>query len=87
MNGNSKPRPRLDPLPPDHTPALEKEFAMFIGNSGRVPNGVLIMQRNPALVKAFVQMSAALFAPDGVVDRGFKRLLSLVASQAAACAY
>ena len=87
MNGNSQSRPRLDPLPMDHTPELENEFAMFLGNSGRVPNGVLIMQRNPALVKAFVQMSAALFAPEGLVDRGFKRLVSLVASRAAGCAY
>jgi len=83
----SKPRARLDPLPVDHTPELKNEFANFIDTSGRVPNGVLIMQRNPALVKAFVQMGQALFAPQGRVDRGFKRLVSLVASRSAGCSY
>jgi len=45
------------------------------------------MQRKPRLAKAFAQMTAAVWDPDGEVDRGFKRLLAHVASRTAGCRY
>ena len=38
--------PRLDPLPPDHTPELELFFDFFLTTLGFTPNSVLTMQHN-----------------------------------------
>jgi alkylhydroperoxidase family enzyme len=80
-------QPLLDPLPPDTTPELEKEFESFLKTLGFVPNSVLTMQRKPALVRAFVQMQRAIWDPEGKVDRGFKRLIAHAASRAVGDAY
>jgi len=48
---------------------------------------MLIMQRKPKLVKAFSQLSQAIWDPNSEVDRGFKRLVGHVASRAAGCVY
>jgi uncharacterized peroxidase-related enzyme len=85
MDQRTRPSPRLDPLPPD--PALQDAFEATKKTLGFVPNSLLVMQRNPRMVKAFVQMSAAIWAPDGKVDRGFKRLIAHIASSAAGCRY
>ena len=66
--------PRLDPLPPEHSPELKPEFDSFLKSLGFVPNSVLTMQRRPALVRAFVALQGAIWGPDSKVDRGFKRL-------------
>src|SRR6266702_3170861 len=64
---------------------------LFLENSkkslGFVPNSMLIMQRKPKLVKAFSQLSQAIWDPNSEVDRGFKRLVGHVASRAAGCVY
>jgi uncharacterized peroxidase-related enzyme len=39
------------------------------------------------MVKAWAQMSAAVWDPEGKVDRGLKRLIAHVASRAAGCQY
>jgi alkylhydroperoxidase family enzyme len=52
-----------------------------------VPNSMLIMQRVPKLVRAFAALSAAVWDPEGKVDRGFKRLIAHVSSRAAGCQY
>ncbi len=75
--------PRLDPLPPEHSPELKPEFDSFLKSLGFVPNSVLTMQRRPALVRAFVALQGAIWGPDSKVDRGFKRLIGHVASTAA----
>lgn len=77
--------PRLAPLPPD--PQLKEVFAGYEKSLGFVPNSMLIMQRKPKLVRAFSQLLAAIWDPEGEVDRGFKRLLAHVASRAAGCQY
>jgi uncharacterized peroxidase-related enzyme len=77
--------PRLAPLPPD--PQLREVFAGYEKSLGFVPNSMLIMQRKPKLVRAFSQLLAAIWDPEGEVDRGFKRLLAHVASRAAGCQY
>jgi len=83
----SAPGPRLAPLPPGHSPELAEQFASFLKTLGFVPNSVLTMQRKPALVRAFVQMQAAIWSPDSKVDRGLKRLIAFAASRAAYDAY
>jgi len=75
--------PRLDPLPPEHSPELKEEFESFFKTLGFVPNCVLTMQRKPKLAKAFVQMQRALWDPESKVDRGLKRLIAHAASRIA----
>lgn len=87
MNRVQKESPRLTPLPVDHDPALKESLELAAKNLGFVANSVLIMQRRPRLVKAFVELSAAMWDPSGEVSRGFKRLLGHVASRAAGCQY
>lgn len=87
MNPKVASSPRLDPLPPEHSPALKEEFDSFFKTLGFVPNSVLTMQRKPKLAKAFVQMQRALWDPDSKVDRGLKRLLAHAASRTAGDPY
>ena len=87
MDRNNPPSPRLAPLPPEHTPELRDTFAVQMRNLGFVPNSSLIMQRKPAIVKGFMALYAAVWDPEGEVERGFKRLLAFVASRAAGCQY
>src|SRR2546427_13199872 len=82
-----KPSPRIAPLPPEHTPELREQFETMQRNLGFVPNSILIMQRRPKMAKAFAQMTASVWDPDGKVERGFKRLIAHVASRAAGCRY
>ncbi|HME29868.1 MAG TPA: carboxymuconolactone decarboxylase family protein [Pseudolabrys sp.] len=56
-------------------------------NLGFIPNSILIMQRKPNLAKALAQMTAAVWDPDGKVDRGLKRLIAHVSSRTAGCQY
>lgn len=80
-------QPRLAPLPPEHSPELKEQFDTMRKNLGFVPNSILIMQRRPRMAKAFAQMTASIWDPDGTVDRGFKRLIAHVASRTAGCSY
>jgi len=87
MEQKVKPSPRLAPLPVGHAPELKESFEFSRKSLGFVPNSMLIMQRKPKLVKAFSQLSQAIWDPNSEVDRGFKRLVGHVASRAAGCAY
>jgi uncharacterized peroxidase-related enzyme len=87
MDLASKGTPRLEPLPMDFAPELKEHFEAVAKNLGFVPNSILIMQRKPQMVKALAQMMAAVWDPDGEVDRGLKRLIAHVASRAAGCQY
>jgi uncharacterized peroxidase-related enzyme len=82
-----KPSPRIAPLPAQHSPELEETFGRFQQALGFVPNSMLILQRKPKLVKAMAQLTAAIWEPDGEVERSFKRLVAHVASRAAGCRY
>jgi uncharacterized peroxidase-related enzyme len=79
--------PRIEPLPPEHSPELRDQFESMRRNLGFVPNSILIMQRSPRLAKALSQMTAAVWDPEGKVDRGFKRIIAHLASRAAGCKY
>src|SRR5919201_4594461 len=85
MDRHALPKPRLAPLAPD--PQFKELFAAFDKSLGFVPNSVLIMQRKPKLVRAFMGLLAAIWDPEGEVDRGLKRLIAHVASRAAGCQY
>jgi len=87
MDQRTRPAPRLAPLPPEHTRELAEQFEITRKRMGFIPNSVLIMQRNPKMVRAFTQMSAAIWDPESKVDLKLKRLLSHVASRAAGCRY
>lgn len=78
---------RIAPLPAIDSPELDKAFDAYRKSLGFVPNSVLIMQRRPKLVQALAQLANAVWDPQSTVDRGFKRLLSHVASRAHGCSY
>ena len=68
--------PRIEPMAAEHTPELAETFERFRQALGFVPNSMLILQRKPKLVKAMAQLTAAVWEPDGEVDRAFKRLIA-----------
>jgi uncharacterized peroxidase-related enzyme len=74
-------------LPAEHTPELKEQFEAAQKRMGFIPNSVLIMQRNPKMVRGFTAMSAAIWDPASKVDLKLKRLISHVASRAAGCRY
>ena len=86
MSGRENTR-RLDPLPPEHTPALKEQFDGFFNSLGFVPNSVLTMQRKPKLVQAFVAMQGAIWDPQSKVHRGVKRLIAHMAGRTSGDAY
>lgn len=45
-----------------------------------MPNSLMNMQCKPKLVKAFRQLSAAVFGPDAEVGPGFKRPLAVTST-------
>lgn len=77
--------PRLAPLP--LSPELSDLATQYGKTLGFVPNSMLIMQRRPKLARAFTALTAAVWDPEGEVDRGFKRLVAHVASRAHGCHY
>ena len=77
----------MDPLPRETTPELAETFDHFADILGFVPNSLLTMQRRPAVVRAFGELTAAVMDPEGSVDPAFKRLLAHFASRAAGCRY
>ncbi|MCC2617146.1 carboxymuconolactone decarboxylase family protein [Aestuariibacter halophilus] len=77
----------LQPLPPQTTPELADDFAIFEQILGFVPNSLLTMQRRPEIVRGFGVLTKAVMSPQGSVDLGFKRLLAHFASRAAGCQY
>ena len=87
MDQRTNSSPRIEPLPPEHSPELREQFEAMRKNLGFVPNSILIMQRKPKLAKALAQMTAAVWDPESKVDRGFKRIIGHVASRAAGCQY
>ena len=76
---------RLAPHP--LSPELNDLAQLFGKTLGFVPNSVLIMQRKPKLARAFTALTAAVWDPEGEVDRGFKRLIAHVASRTHGCHY
>jgi uncharacterized peroxidase-related enzyme len=80
---------RMTPIPPEDCtdPDLAEALGHFTRTLGFVPNSLLTMQRVPAIAKAVIQLNRAVFAADGEVDLGLKRLVAHVASTASGCQY
>jgi uncharacterized peroxidase-related enzyme len=87
MDEKTKLTARIKPLPPEYSPDLKEQFDSMQRNLGFIPNSILIMQRRPKMAKALAQMTASVWDPDGLVDRGLKRLIAHVASRTAGCQY
>lgn len=86
MTSVQAPVPRLSPLPPD--PSLADIYAMFDCIGAIVPNAIYIMQRKPKILRAYVQLMAAVSDPEtSEVDAGLKHLIAHVASRAGGCRY
>ncbi len=68
-------------------PELREMLEHFVNTLGFVPNSLLTMQRVPGFAKSVIQMNRAVFARDGRVDLGLKRLVAHMASFAAGCQY
>src|SRR5262249_45598281 len=83
MDQRAIPSPRLKPLPPEQSPELKEQFEAMRKNLGFIPN----MQRKPKLARALVELTAAVWDPEGKVERGFKRIIAHVASRTAGCQY
>ena len=77
----------MKPLPTETTPELQADFEIFEKILGFVPNSLLTMQRQPAMVKGFGELTKAVMSPDGGVDLGLMRLVAHFASRAAGCQY
>ena len=77
----------MKPLPPETTPELREDFAIFEDILGFVPNSLLTMQRRPKMVKGFGELTKAVMDPDGGVDLGLMRLIAHFSSRAAGCQY
>lgn len=77
--------PRLAPLP--LAAELKDLEASFARSLGFFPNSALIMQRKPKLLRAFTQLTAAVWDPSGEVPVGFRRIVAYVASRAHGCHY
>ena len=77
----------MQPLPPEATPELADDFQIFVGILGFVPNSLLTMQRSPAMVKGFGELTKAVMSENCGVDLGFMRMLAHFCSRAAGCQY
>lgn len=87
MDQRTRPAPRLDPLPPGAVPEAKDLLENARQRMGFSPNSQLIMQRVPTMLRAFSQLTAAIWDPAGKVDNKLKRLISHVTSRAAGCQY
>ena len=79
----------MQPIPAEACadPDLANALGHFTKTLGFVPNSLLTMQRVPAIAMAVIQLNRAVFAADGEVDLGLKRLVAHVASAASGCQY
>lgn len=78
--------PRVAPLHREDLKDLEPFFELVEGAMGFVPNSLLTMAHNPALVNAFGGLAALIQGPGKVPD-DLKSLIAFVASRSAGCQY
>lgn len=76
----------IAPLDRTDVPEFEPVFEIVEAAMGFVPWSMFTMGRNPALLRAFGQLSFTVLGP-GRVDGGLKQLVAHVASTAAGCRY
>ena len=77
---------RIAPLGPESVVGFDE--VMTIEHDLGSAHSVLTFARKPALLRAILDLNKAILGPDsGTVDRGLKRLVAYVASNAAGCRY
>jgi uncharacterized peroxidase-related enzyme len=78
---------RIAPVPRDECGDFATVFEITEAVMGFVPNSMLIMARDPALLAAFAQLSAVIVARPGRIDSGLKALIMYAVSSSAGCQY
>ncbi len=79
--------PLVNPLPMGADPEVAELAKFFNTTLGFPPNSVLTMQRRPEIARAFITLNRAVMANHGRLTSEQKRLVALIASQAAGCKY
>ena len=79
--------PLVEPLPLGADPETAELATFFNTTLGFAPNSVLTMQRRPEIARAFIALNKAVMANHGRITSEQKRLVALIASQAAGCLY
>ena len=77
----------VKPLPENFNSEVAELAKFFNETLGFCPNSVLTMQRRPEIATAFINLNKAVMANHGRVTSSLKRLIGLIASQAAGCRY
>jgi uncharacterized peroxidase-related enzyme len=79
--------PLVTPLPLGADAEVAELASFFRTTLGFPPNSVLTMQRRPEIARAFIALNRAVMANHGRITSEQKRLVALIASQAAGCRY
>jgi uncharacterized peroxidase-related enzyme len=79
--------PRIQPLPPETLPELGPVLEASKNRMGFLPNSQLIMAHRPEILRAFVQLAAAINGPGSTIDPQLRNLVSQMASRASGCGY
>lgn len=78
---------RIAPASRENTKEFDTVFAITEAVMGFVPNSMLIMARDPALLAAFSELSALIVIRPGRLDPGLKALIMYMVSRSAGCQY
>jgi uncharacterized peroxidase-related enzyme len=78
---------RLQPLPREAAKDFDDLFEAGRARMGFLPNSQLIMAHRPEILRAFVQLAAAINGPSSTIDPKLRNLVSQMASRAAGCGY
>lgn len=79
--------PLVTPLPLGADPEVAELAQFFHTTLGFPPNSVLTMQRRPEIARAFIALNKAVMTNHGRLTSEQKRLVALIASNAAGCRY
>jgi uncharacterized peroxidase-related enzyme len=79
--------PLVTPLPLGTDPEVAELAQYFHTTLGFPPNSVLTMQRRPGIARAFIALNKAVMTNQGRLTSEQKRLVALIASNAAGCRY
>src|SRR5215471_9915494 len=78
---------RIAPVSRENAKQFDKVFAIAEAVVGFVPNSMLIMARDPALLAAFSELSALIVLRPGRLNSGLKALIMYMVSRTAGCQY
>ena len=78
---------RIAPVRRENAKEFASVFAITEAVMGFVPNSMLIMARDPALLAAFSELSALIVVRRGRLNPGLKALIMYMVSRSAGCQY